>query len=136
MVDFTRSMPVLDVTDLPASVAFYVEKLGFFSHGYHGDPPAFCIVQRGQVTIALDQREDRAAPTPRNQYWAAYLYVSDADALLAEFRAKGIEPARGPEDMPYGLRDFDVRDPDGYLICFGSDLRPPGTGPGLMPEPE
>jgi len=128
-----RSMPVLQVADVSRSVAFYCDKLGFVSHGTWGDGPDFCIVQRGQVTIALDRTRKSGSPVPLNQYWAAYVYVTDADKLCDELRAKGVEIVRAPEDMAYGLRDFDVRDPDGHLIAFGHDLTPAKAGPGLMP---
>ncbi len=127
-----RSMPVLQVADVRQSEAFYREVLGFRSHGFWGDGPDFCIVQCGRVTIALDRSRDNA-PIPANQYWAAYVYVEDADALCERFRQAGAQIVRELEDMPYGLRDFDVRDPDGHLIAFGQDLDPGETEPGLMP---
>ena len=116
-----RSMPVLQVADVTRSEAFYRDRLGFESTGTWGDGPDFCIVRRGAVTIALDRSRD--GPVPLNQYWAAYVYVDDADALCAEFRGQGVEIVRGPEDSFYGLRDFDIRDPDGHLIAFGHDLQ-------------
>ena len=118
-----RCMPVLQVADIKTSESFYCERLGFTSHGTWGDGPAFCIVGRGDVTIALDKSRNGAA-VPTNQYWAAYIYVGDADALCAEVAGKGVEIVRGPEDMDYGSRDFDVRDPDGHLLAFGHDLKP------------
>jgi catechol 2,3-dioxygenase-like lactoylglutathione lyase family enzyme len=125
-----RSMPVLQVADVQASEAFYTDVLGFSSHGIWGDPPAFCIVQRGDVTLALDRALDGSVPL--NQYWAAYLYVTEVDALCAELKAKGAEIAREIEDTEYGCRDFDIRDPDGHLIAFGEDLNPgKGDRPGL-----
>jgi catechol 2,3-dioxygenase-like lactoylglutathione lyase family enzyme len=126
-----QAMPVLQVADVTRSVAFYCDKLGFVSHGAWGDGPDFCIVQRGDVTLALD-RTRKGGPTPLNQYWAAYVYVADADQLCAEFRDKGVEIVRGPDDMEYGLRDFDIRDPDGHLIAFGHDRSSAKAGPGLM----
>ena len=117
-----RSMPVLQVADVTRSVAFYVDKLGFVSNGTWGDGPAFAIVQRGRVTIALDK--SRGDGVPLNQYWAAYIYVEDADALHAEYAANGADIPRGPEDTFYGCRDFDIRDPDGHLLAFGHDLQP------------
>ncbi len=118
-----RSMPVLQVRDIGRSERFYCEKLGFASHGAWGKPPDFAIVQRGEVTIALD-RSRTDGPIPVNQYWAAYIYVENADVLHAQFSDAGVEILRGPENMPYGLRDFDVRDPDGHLLAFGHDLHP------------
>lgn len=126
-----RAMPVLQVADVTASEAFYCGTLGFISHGTWGDGPDFAIVQRGKVTIALDRSRD-AAPVPVNQYWAAYIYVEDADALCAEFRQKGADIVRELEDTFYGSRDFDIRDPDGHIIAFGHDLEPDDTAPGLM----
>jgi uncharacterized glyoxalase superfamily protein PhnB len=129
-MDMIRAMPVLEVRDVVASAAFYEEKLGFDSGKIFGDPPAFGIVARGTVTIAFDQSRD-ASRAPQNQYWAAYVYVADADALFAAYRAKGVGIVRDPEDTFYGCRDFDVRDLDGHLIAFGQDLVPSEAGPGL-----
>lgn len=130
-----RSMPVLQVKDVIRSETFYRDQLGFISHGHWGgeggDGPDFCIMQRGNVTIALD-RSRHGSPPPTNQYWAAYVYVEDADALLTEFRAKGVTIEREIENTPYGLRDFDIRDPDGHIICFGHDIDPTVKAPGLQ----
>ena len=125
-----RSAPILQVRDVKRSAAFYTEKLGFTAVGIWGDPPAFCIVARDTVTIMLDASRE-SGPLPVNQYLAAYVYVDDADALHREYAAAGVDIARSPEDMDYGCRDFDVRDPDGHMIAFGQDLRPSPEGPGL-----
>lgn len=125
-----RCMPVLQVADVERSEAFYCDKLGFHSHGTWGDGPDFAIVQCGRVTIALDKSEGDG-PIPTNQYWAAYIYVEDADALCAQMRGAGADIVRDPEDAPYGCRDFDVRDPDGHRLAFGHDLEPGAAGPGL-----
>lgn len=127
---FARSAPVLQVRDVVKSAAYYKEKLGFSAGRFWGDPPCFCIVGRGSVTIFLDQaRED--APLPVNQYWAAYVYVDDVDAYLEELKGQAVDIVRGPENTDYGCRDFDVKDPDGHIVCFGQDLTPGPDGPGL-----
>ena len=117
-------MPVLQVSDVTKSQAFYRDVLGFTINGTWGDGPEFSIIQRGKVTIALDRSRDDA-PIPVNQYWAAYFYVDDADAVFEEFKAKGADVIRGPEDSFYGMREIDVRDPDGHIIAFAHDLGPP-----------
>ncbi|MEO0681296.1 MAG: VOC family protein [Pseudomonadota bacterium] len=126
-----RAMPVLQVRDVATSEAFYA-RLGFASHGAWGDPPAFCIVQRGDVTLALDLARDGAAAV--NQWWAACIYVANAGAVEAEFAAEGVTIAMPLHENEYGLRDFDVTDPDGHRICFGSDIGPAPLGPGLGPD--
>ena len=128
--EMLRAVPVLQVADVVASAAFYSEKLGFDTCGMWGEPPCFCIIGRGSVTLFLDQqREEGAAPI--NQYWAAYVYVDDVDAMAQALRGSGVELVRGPEDASYGCREVDVRDLDGHIVCFGQDLEPPAEGPGL-----
>ena len=56
-----RAMPVIDVSDVAASEAFW-KGLGFASHGLWGDPPGFGIVQRGDVTFGLSLA-DRSGPS-------------------------------------------------------------------------
>ena len=114
-------MPVLQVENVSRSEAYYCEKLGFESLGTWGDGPNFGIIQSGEVTIAFDRSRNGDA-IPTNQYWAAYIYVEDADALCKIMRSNGVEIVREPEDKLYGSRDFDIRDPDGHLLAFGHDL--------------
>ena len=111
-----RSAPVLQVKDVVASEVFYREKLGFETAGFWGEPPCFCIVGRGAVTLFLDQGRTKDAAPPVNQYWAAYVYVDDVDAYLAELKGQQVEIVRGPEDAPYGCREIDIRDPDGHIL--------------------
>ena len=129
-----RAMPVIQVSDVPNSIQFY-RRLGFASHGeWVGDDGSgdvfFSIVQRGDVTIGLQLLR---GPLRVNTHWAAYIYVSNAEALHTEFEAEGLEPTR-LEARPYGCRDFDIADPDGHLIAFGEDMDPEPHGPGLGPE--
>ncbi|MEM8551402.1 MAG: VOC family protein [Pseudomonadota bacterium] len=125
-----RAMPVLEVAEIARSGAFY-SRLGFDGHGAWGDPPGFLIVQRGDVTIGLTVPQ--STKPVRNEWWAAYVYVSDAPALHAEFAREGLAPTT-PQPREYGLIDFDVIDPDGHRISFGSDLSSGPHGPGLGPE--
>ncbi|MEM8728555.1 MAG: hypothetical protein AAGF79_01460 [Pseudomonadota bacterium] len=123
-----RAMPVLQVRDVAASEAFYLT-LGFDSHGIWGDPPAFCIMQRGEVTLALDRGRDGEVSC--NQWWAAYIYIDDVAALHSEFAALDLpELTEIRRDNPYGCDDFDVVDIDGHRLAFGQSLNPE-PGPGL-----
>jgi predicted enzyme related to lactoylglutathione lyase len=92
---------------------------------FWGDPPCFCMVSRGGIIITLSQlaeagrmRPNRLAD-PNSDAWDAYVWVDDADALCGEFRAKGVKIARELCDRPYGNRDFDIEDCNGYRLCFG-----------------
>ena len=126
-----RAMPVMQVSDLTVSIEFY-NRLGFATNGIWDEPPAFAILQRGEVSIALQLL--RAEKMPVNTHLAAYIYINDAEAVHKEFQAAGIEIARPPEEAFYGCLDFDVADPDGHLLAFGQDLESEPHGPGLSAD--
>ena len=59
---------------------------------------------------------------PQGEAWDAYIWIDNADALLSEFRSKDVTIARDICDQPYGCRDFDVEDCNGYRLCFGESI--------------
>ena len=51
-----------------------------------------------------------------------FVYVEDADAAYEEVQARGIVPEDAPSNKDYGLREFLVRDPDGYYYAIAHRL--------------
>ena len=123
-----RVAPFFIVDDVVAAANFYRDKLGFQYDRFWGEPPCFCMVHRNGVVIMLSQLENtgKMRPNrmadPEGEAWDAYIWVENADALYEEFQAKGVKIARKICDQPYGNRDFDIEDCNGYRLCFGSDL--------------
>lgn len=120
--------PYFIVDDVVATANYYRDALGFRYERLWGDPPAFCMVTRGGIVIMLSQlertglmRPNRLAD-PHGESWDTYVWVDNADALHAEFVSKGVTIARGLCDQPYGCRDFDVEDCNGYRLCFGQNI--------------
>jgi predicted enzyme related to lactoylglutathione lyase len=120
--------PYFVVDDVVATANFYRDKMGFDYERLWGDPPRFCMVHRGGIIIMLSQlsktgvmRPNRVAD-PNGDAWDAYIWVENADALRNEFKGKGVKIARDLCDQPYGNRDFDVEDCNGYRLCFGRDI--------------
>jgi catechol 2,3-dioxygenase-like lactoylglutathione lyase family enzyme len=121
--------PYFLVDDVVATANWYRDALGFRYERFWGDPPAFCMVTRAGIVIMLSQhggtglmRPNHEAEGGESDAWDAYVWVDDADALVAEYRSKGVTIARDICDQPYGCRDFDVEDVNGYRLCFGHDL--------------
>ena len=113
---FTRNM---DVT-----LAYYKDKLGFQCVGTWQDPPVYAIVARDQHPIHF-RCADPPTPNPAkfdDELLDAYLFIDDADALYAEYSARGVEFTRGLANMPWGSREFVVKDCDGRLLAFGANL--------------
>jgi hypothetical protein len=94
---------------------YMINRLGFAVQGTAGDPPSWASLCRDGVEVMLACGN---YPAPA-QDWAAYIYVEDPDDLYAEFSERGADMLGPPTDKPYGLREFDVRLPDGRRIAFG-----------------
>jgi uncharacterized glyoxalase superfamily protein PhnB len=114
--------PQFFTTDLPSTLSYYKDKLGFACLGTWQDPPVYAIVARDQHRIHF---RCAAAPAPHPDKYAeelldAYVFVEDADALFAEYGARGVEFARGLADTPWDSREFVVKDCDGRLLAFGA----------------
>jgi catechol 2,3-dioxygenase-like lactoylglutathione lyase family enzyme len=128
MPDQWTIAPYFIVNDVVASAEFYRDKLGFHYDRFWGDPPAFCMVRRGGITIMLSQFESKSTPNPNalaqpgGEPWDAYVWIDDADSLHDEYKDKGVKIVRELCDQPYLMRDFDIEDCNGYRLCFGHNI--------------
>ena len=86
------------------------------------------MVKRHGIVIMLAQLEQTGVIRPNRVVdpeggaWDAYVWIDDADALHGEFKSKGVPIVRGTRDQPYGCRDFEIDDCNGYRLCFGQDI--------------
>jgi uncharacterized glyoxalase superfamily protein PhnB len=116
--------PVFFTVDIPRTIAWYKDKLGFECQGTWLDPPVYAIVARDGHAIHFRCEEP---PTANPEKYAeelldAYLFVEDVDALYAEYAGKGVEFVRELGDTPWGSRGFVVKDCDGRLLAFEANL--------------
>jgi uncharacterized glyoxalase superfamily protein PhnB len=116
--------PVFFTTDIPATLAYYKDKLGFECLGTWLDPPTYAIVARDQCAIHFRCAEPPTANPDKyeDELLDAYLQVEDTDALYAEYAAHGVEFARELANTLWHSREFVVKDCDGRLLAFGSNL--------------
>src|SRR5262245_6100518 len=114
-VDCDRLHPVLRVRDVRAAVDFYTTRLGFtlgFTWPETGSP-TYAGVNLGDVQIFFDQCE------PIGTGLEICFVVSNADELCEAQRANGVDIVEEPGDRPYGIRDYSIRDLNGYRLTFG-----------------
>jgi len=125
MTNLTYISPSFIVSDLKASIAFYVDKLGFevLFIGPDGDP-FWTIVGRENVSIFLKAIDPDLKPIPnhtRHKWarWDAYIFATDADILFEEYRSRGVRFHQPLKDDDDNLHGFEVADADGYILFFG-----------------
>jgi uncharacterized glyoxalase superfamily protein PhnB len=122
-VAFSSVTPNLLVTDIEKSLAFYRDVLGFtVKQTVPADRPfVFVWLERGPVPVFLN---DRAAAVEENPALAQpaggaglFFVITGVDAFYERVRTKAtvIMPIK---DQFYGMREFTVADPDGYVLTF------------------
>ncbi len=121
-----RSMsPFFIVSDAPRALAFYRDALGFeVTHASPQPDPFFAIVRRGGAQLFLKAIDEsvQALPNAQRHAWArwdAYVDTPDPDALAAEFASRGVSFSAPLADTDDGLRGFELKDTDGYVLFFG-----------------
>jgi ankyrin repeat protein len=113
---FELVVPILSVTDIRASLDYYVEKLGFEKKWEWGDPPDFACVARDQVELFLSLTTQRVATGS----WMS-IFVQDVDALYEDYKKRGAIIRQPPTEYPWGMREMNVEDLDGHRFRLGTD---------------
>ena len=134
---FHDAAPILVVTDMQRSLQYYVELLGFTRAWECGSPVTQTAVARDQVEIILVQRDcrggggqavdleaegdPRQVDPERGSQGAVYIAVDQIDALyqLFSLRLKIHSPLVRRD---YGMREFEVLDPDGNQLVFAEQV--------------
>jgi catechol 2,3-dioxygenase-like lactoylglutathione lyase family enzyme len=119
--------PLFIVKNVPATLAFYRDHLGFdiTFQGPEPDDIFFGIVRRDGAMIMFKAIGVDPVPNYTRDIkqglarWDAYLHVPDPDALAAEFSSRNVEFFVPLKDTHDGLRGFELQDVNGYVLFFG-----------------
>lgn len=122
--DFT---PLISVFDMPRSVAFYQNALGFevVNQSEPGNDFDWCMLRRDDIVLMLNttyERHERPEnPDPArviaHDDTMLFFGCRDLDAACTHLRSQGIE-VKGPKIASYGMRQLWLKDPDAYVICL------------------
>jgi len=120
----TGAATIFTVRDIAASVTHYCDVLGFTVTFQYGEPTYYACLCRDEVSLHLRGANKNTQPHCGNG--AIAVFVRDVDALHAELAARGAKVLKPPQDYAYGMRDFDVADPDGNQLTFGMEIQVAG----------
>ena len=125
MPQFKKLTPNLLVANVERSLAFYVDVLGF-SRGMtvpEQSPFVFASVTSGGVEIFVNDAGTAAkeypsfAGKPLGATGTMYIEVEGVDALHDRVRSR-VRVTMPIATQFYGMREFAIEDPDGYVITF------------------
>lgn len=120
--------PLLAVWDMPTSIRFYRDVLGFeivsTSRPERGDDVGWAWLRRDGADLMLNTMYDGMRPaepdrvrTAAHKDAALFFGCPDVDEAYEHLRVHGFDP-EPPFVQSYGMKQCYVRDPDGYNLCF------------------
>ncbi len=109
----TALVPMLQTSDMLRTRSWYEKVLGFTCVSAQGDE--WCRLERDNIAVMF-MRNDHLGPPHATA--TQYIYVDDVSELWNTIKDR-CTVEWGPERMPYGLIEFAVKDPNGYLLSFG-----------------
>lgn len=129
--DILRSAPYFPVADVSSIGTYYRHVLGFECEYSAGDPPEFALYSRNGSGVMFRRVQDPGLICPNERQggtWDVFFWVDDVEGLHGELTAKGADVVYAPVIQPYHMKEFAVRDPNGYVLGFGQEW-PPGSAP-------
>ena len=127
MIEVQGMTPLIQVFDMPTSIAFYRDVLGFtvVESNVPGDDCDWVLLSLGDVYVMLNtayEAPDRPeAPVPSraaaHRDTTLFFRCPDVDGAYEHLRSRGLDvPA--PTVAHYGFKGFAFKDPDGFELCF------------------
>lgn len=128
MPDFQRVVPVLKVSDLRRSIAFYTGVLGFSvawqAANDGGGENAMLVAGTTDVLLSTGAH---LGDMPRFT-GTLYFNMTGVREFFEQVRAQ-VEIVWPLERMDYGQLEFGLRDPDGYVLAFAEACDEPASNP-------
>jgi catechol 2,3-dioxygenase-like lactoylglutathione lyase family enzyme len=126
MTRILQSATYFPVADVAEATAAYEQTFGFTTDYIAGSPAEFAISSRDGQSVMFRRVPDPSLIRPNEAQggtWDVFFWVDDADALCAELAGRGAQVAYGPLNQEaYHMREFAVRDLNGYVLGFGQAL--------------
>jgi uncharacterized glyoxalase superfamily protein PhnB len=129
-LDVRGLTPLLQVYDMPTSVRFYRDQLGFevvaTAPVLGEDSFHWALLRLGGAELMLNTAYefDSERPPERDCTRTAahddtglFMGCPDVDAAWQELVRKGVT-VQQPVVTGYGMKQMYLRDPDGYVLCF------------------
>lgn len=119
----TNVIPMLETANLKQTVEFYSELLGFECLGFFPDAvkPGWVCMKKDDVVLMFISRNAHSKIEQPTMTGSLYLYPTNVDEAWEELKDKAA--VEYPiENFEYGMREFAIRDCNGYLLQFGQEI--------------
>lgn len=114
--------PMLWTEDLPATISFYKTILGFTLHE-HNEDWGWASMGKDSVGIMFAKPNEHTPVEKMNFSGSFYFTVEDVDVLWEELKNK-TNVFYPIDNFEYGMREFAIKDNNGYILQFGKEINP------------
>jgi len=114
---------MLETVDLRQTVKFYTEILGFKCQAVYPDAanPFWASLCKDEVEIMLTARNDHSTLEKPVMTGSLYFNLDNVDEAWEQLKEQAT--VEYPiENFDYGMREFAIRDCNGYLLQFGQEI--------------
>lgn len=110
---FSHTVPSLPVNNLRETIAYYRYVLGFSKEWFWGNPPTDAGISRDNMKLLFGKNPDMVK---HMQGFEVMMFVEGIDAIYREHCFKGVTIVSEIEDKPWGVREYTIRDINGYHL--------------------
>jgi len=115
---FSHVEPIFPVRDIPETILYWQEVLGFMHKWTWGDPPEVGGVSWQKAFIQFVRDPVLAEASKGNAIWIRLHHVEELYAFHQKNHAEIVAPL---EILPYGMAQYSVREINGYYVHFAGN---------------
>jgi GNAT superfamily N-acetyltransferase len=116
---FSHAEPVLAVRDVAETIHYWHTVLGFPVKWIWGEPPVHGGVSWNSAFIQFTQNAELAEASKGNSVWVRLLHL---DVLHALHQKNNVEIILPPENQSWGMKQYTIKDINGYYIHFAAPI--------------
>ncbi len=112
--------PMLRTWDIPATIAFYTDVLGFHCEAYE-EEWGWALLIRDEIPLMFSGPNEHLPETEAAFTGSFYFRTEDVDELWESLKDKA-RVCYPLEDFDHGMREFAIFDNNGYMLQFGRPI--------------
>jgi uncharacterized glyoxalase superfamily protein PhnB len=130
--NYSAAVPVIATADVSNTVRYFEQTLGFKQQWTWGEPPVYAGIKAGGAILYITHDPDTAAAIKERRLAPdIFLWVNQIDQVYDQHRARNADIVEELTARPWGVRQYVVREPNGYHIKVAESYEPEDTPPTI-----
>ncbi len=127
---FSHVEPVLSVRDVPATITYWQEVLGFPTKWTWGDPPVHGAVSWQNIHVQFSLNPEHAISSKGSSIW---IRTQRLESLYQFHQGRKADIVAPLENQPWGMAQYTVREINGHYLNFAGLIEDRQKGAAMLP---